>query len=196
MALAIAVLGTHHTLSVGTYSAGRWLAAFWIAATGLALLAMLHVYVIKPLQLRRAPYRVVSNRKVADRMWDLAVVPEQGDAMRFAAGQFVWLNLGHSAFSLTEHPFSVSSAPVDRPRISFTIKESGDFTSRIGSVAIGTRAYLDGPYGNFTLAGREACSVVFIAGGVGRTCAGDEHPASAQGRALSTPGTIDLRKSC
>jgi predicted ferric reductase len=167
MALAIAVLGTHHTLSVGTYSANRWLAAFWIAATGLAVLAMLHVYIVKPLLQRRAPYRVVSNRKVADRMWDLAVVPERGDAMRFAAGQFVWLNLGHSAFSLTEHPFSVSSAPAGRPRISFTIKESGDFTSQIGSVAIGTRAYLDGPYGNFTLAGREARSVVFIAGGVG-----------------------------
>jgi predicted ferric reductase len=167
MALAIAVLGTHHTVSVGTYSANGWLAAFWIAATGLAVLAMLHVYVIKPLQQRRAPYRVVSNRKVADRMWDLAVEPERGHAMRFAAGQFVWLNLGHSAFSLTEHPFSISSAPVDRHRISFTIKESGDFTRHVGSIAIGTRAYLDGPYGNFTLAGREARGVVFIAGGVG-----------------------------
>jgi predicted ferric reductase len=167
MALAIAVLGTHHTVSVGTYSADRWLAAFWIVATSLALLAMLHVYVLKPLLQRRAPYRVVSNRKVADRMWDLAVEPEHGSAMRFAAGQFVWLNLGHSPFSLTEHPFSISSAPVDRRRISFTIKESGDFTRHVGSIAIGTRAYLDGPYGNFTLAGREARGVVFIAGGVG-----------------------------
>ena len=167
MALAIAVLGTHHTVSVGTYSADRWLAAFWIVATSLALLAMLHVYVLKPLLQRRAPYRVVSNRKVADRMWDLAVEPEHGSAMRFASGQFVWLNLGHSPFSLTEHPFSISSAPVDRRRISFTIKESGDFTRHVGSIAIGTRAYLDGPYGNFTLAGREARGVVFIAGGVG-----------------------------
>jgi len=100
-------------------------------------------------------------------MWEIAVEPERGAAMRFAAGQFVWLNLGHSPFSLTEHPFSISSAPVDRPRIAFTIKESGDFTSRIGSIAPGTLAYLDGPHGNFTLAGREAKGVVFIAGGVG-----------------------------
>ena len=167
MSVAIAVLGTHHTVSVGTYSGTRWLAAFWLAATALAIGAMAHVYVFKPLLQRRAPYRVVSNRKVADRMWDVAVEPEQGDAMRFAAGQFVWLNLGHSSFSLTEHPFSISSAPADRPRIGFTIKESGDFTDRIGGIAPGTRAYLDGPHGNFTLAGRQSRGIVFIAGGVG-----------------------------
>ena len=167
MAIAIALFGTHHTLQVGTYSADRWLAAFWIAATILALLAMLQIYVLKPLLKRRAAYRVVLNRKVADRMWELAVEPERGDAMRFAAGQFVWLNLGHSPFSLTEHPFSISSAPVDRPRIAFTIKESGDFTGQIGKIAPGTRAYLDGPHGNFTLAGRQGRGVVFIAGGVG-----------------------------
>lgn len=167
MAVAIAVLGTHHTLRVGTYSADRWLAAFWFASTILAVLALLHIYVLKPLLQLRQPYRVVSNRKVADRMWEIAIEPERGSAIRFAPGQFVWLNLGHSTFSLTEHPFSISSAPVDRPRVAFTIKESGDFTNDIGSISPGTHAYLDGPHGNFTLAGREAEGVVFIAGGVG-----------------------------
>lgn len=166
-ATAIAVLGTHHTLRVGTYSADPWLAAFWIAATVLAVCAMIHVYILKPLLQLRTPYRVASNRKVADRMWEITLEPERGEAMRFAAGQFVWLNLGHSPFSLTEHPFSISSAPADRPRIAFTIKESGDFTNWIGSITAGTRAYLDGPHGNFTLAGRRAAGVVFIAGGVG-----------------------------
>lgn len=167
MAVAIAVLGTHHTLRVGSYSADPWLAAFWIAATAVALLAMLRVYVLKPILQLREPYRVVANRKVAHRMWEIAVEPERGEAMRFAPGQFVWLNLGHSPFSLTEHPFSISSAPAGLPRIAFTIKESGDFTNRIGEIAVGTRAYLDGPHGNFTLAGRAAKGIVCIAGGVG-----------------------------
>lgn len=166
-AIAIAVLGTHHTLRVGSYSADPWLAAFWIAATALALLAMIHIYVFKPLMQLRAPYRVASNRKVADRIWEITIEPKRNESIRFAAGQFVWLNLGHSPFSLAEHPFSFSSAPADRPRVAFTIKESGDFTSRIGSITVGTRAYLDGPHGNFTLAGRKATSIVFIAGGVG-----------------------------
>ncbi|MDP2409631.1 MAG: ferredoxin reductase family protein [Pseudolabrys sp.] len=166
-AIAIALFGTAHTLRVGTYSADPWLAGFWIVATAVAVAAMLHIYLLKPLLKRSAPYRVVSNRKVADRMWEVAVEPDGGPAMAYAAGQFVWLNLGHSAFSLTEHPFSISSAPAERPRIAFTIKESGDFTGHIGDIAVGTRAYLDGPHGNFILAGREAKGAVLIAGGVG-----------------------------
>lgn len=165
-AIAIALFSIHHALRVGTHSTG-WLAAFWLVATILALTAMLHTYVLKPFLQLRAPYRVVSNRKVADRMWEIAIEPEHGAGMEFAPGQFVWLNLGHSAFSRSEHPFSISSAPTERPHISFTIKENGDFTGCIGGIVPGTRAYLDGPHGNFTIAGRHARGIVFIAGGVG-----------------------------
>lgn len=166
-AIAIALFGTHHTLAVGTYSADAWLAAFWIVATMAAIGSLLHVYVIKPLMQLRSPYRVVSNRKIADGIWEVAVEPERRPAPPFASGQFVWLNLGHSAFSLTEHPFSISSAPHALPRIEFAIKQSGDFTDRIGEIPVGTRAYLDGPHGTFTLAGRASEPVLFIAGGVG-----------------------------
>ncbi|MFN4018880.1 MAG: hypothetical protein ACK4JB_26335, partial [Reyranella sp.] len=166
-AIAIAVFGTHHTLTVGTFSADRWLAVFWVAATATAIGSVVHVYVIHPLMQLRSPYRVVSNRKIADGIWEVAVEPERGSAPPFAAGQFVWLNLGPSAFSLTEHPFSISSAPHALPRIEFAIKQSGDFTNRIGDIAVGTRAYLDGPHGTFTLNGRESGPVLFIAGGVG-----------------------------
>lgn len=166
-AAAIAVLSAHHTLRVGTYSADPLLGWLWIALTALALASLAFVYVVKPAMQLGAPYRVTSNRRVADRMWEVAVEPERGPAIDFAAGQFVWLNLGHSPFSLTEHPFSMSSAPHQRPRIAFTIKESGDFTNRIGTVAEGTAAYLDGPHGNFSLAGRAPGPLVFIAGGVG-----------------------------
>ena len=167
-AAAIAALSTHHTLQVGTYSAWPPLAWFWIALTALALASLVFVYAVKPIMQMREPYRVVANRPVAERMWEVAIEPEKGPAFDFAAGQFVWLNLGHSPFSVTEHPFSISSAPHERPRIAFTIKESGDFTNRIGTIAEGTRAYVDGPHGNFSLAGRDADRpIVLIAGGVG-----------------------------
>lgn len=166
-AVAIALLGTHHTLRVGTYSADPWLAGFWLVATGVAVASVGYVYGIKPLLRMRAPYRVVTNRKVADRIWEVTIEPDGGAALDFVAGQFVWLNLGHSPISITEHPFSISSAPSQRPRIAFTIKESGDFTDRIGEIAPGTRAFVDGPHGNFTTAGCSASGFVFIAGGVG-----------------------------
>lgn len=85
----------------------------------------------------------------------------------FDAGQFVWLNIGHSPFSLLENPFSIASAPSDRPKLAFIIKEVGDMTRRVGAVAPGTQAHLDGPHGNLTLRGRSGEGIALIAGGVG-----------------------------
>ncbi len=166
-AALIAGCGLHHTLTVGTHSADRWLSAYWVLLTGVALLTLLFVYVVKPLQQSRRPYRVTANRQVADRSWEVIVEPERGPAIEFLAGQFAWLNLGHYPFSLTEHPFSISSAPSERPRIGFTIKQSGDFTNGIGDIPIGTRAWLDGPHGHFVLGPGPTERLVFIAGGVG-----------------------------
>jgi predicted ferric reductase len=166
-AALVAGLAAHHTLAVGTYAARPVLAGFWIALTAVALLSLVHVYLLKPLLQRRNPWRVTANEPAADRMWRVAVEPESGRAPDFAAGQFAWANLGHSPFSLTEHPFSISSAPADRARIEFTIKEAGDFTARVGTIPPGTPAYLDGPHGTFTPAGRPACRLVLIGGGVG-----------------------------
>lgn len=166
-AAAIAGLSLHHTLRVGTYSGDPILGSLWIILTGIAIASLLYVYGIKPLLQRRSPYRVVATEQVADAMWRVAVEPADGRSIDFAPGQFVWLNLGHSPFSLTEHPFSISSAPADRPCVEFTIKQSGDFTDRIGQVPPGTTAYLDGPHGNFTHVGRAADRLVLIAGGVG-----------------------------
>ena len=166
-AAAIAGLSLHHTLRVGTFAADPWMAGFWMLLTGVALASLVHVYALKPLLRARRPWRVVGNERVAERMWCLSVEPKEGAAPDFAAGQFAWMNFGHAPWSLTEHPFSIASAPHQRPRISFIVKESGDFTDRIGRVAPGTTAYLDGPHGSFTLAGHAPAPLVLIAGGVG-----------------------------
>ena len=166
-AAVIAALGLHHTLQVGTHARGALLAGLWMAMAALVLASLAYVYLIGPFMQRRHPYRVVSNRQVADRMWQVVVEPERGPAMDFHAGQFAWVNFGHSPFSLVEHPFSISSTPDERPRVAFTIKEAGDFTRRIGSIAPGTRAYLDGPHGAFTALGRTTEPLAFIAGGIG-----------------------------
>jgi predicted ferric reductase len=166
-AAVIAALGAHHTLRVGSFSDAPWLAGFWIVLTAVALGSLAHVYALKPWLQSRAPFRVTANEPVADRMWQLTLEPVSGPAPDFAAGQFAWVNLGHSPWSLTEHPFSISSAPHERPRIAFTIKQSGDFTDRIGTIPVGTTAYLDGPHGSFTLAGHPPAPLVLIAGGVG-----------------------------
>ncbi len=166
-AAVVAALSLHHTLLAGTYARDAWLTVYWSAMTALAIFSLLYVYALAPLARARRPWRVVSNRPAAHRMWEIVIEPQRGEAPRFAPGQFAWLNLGHSPFSLVEHPFSISSAPAALPRMAFTIKESGDFTNRIGTVVPGTRAYLDGPHGSFTTAGRPALPLALVAGGVG-----------------------------
>ncbi len=125
------------------------------------------MYLVRPLIQLRHPYRVVSVKPIALKIWEVIIEPERGSAISFEPGQFAWLTLGRSPFDITEHPFSISSCPADAPRVSFAIKEIGDFTRTIGSVSIGTPAFLDGPHGNLVVRGRGGAGIAFIAGGVG-----------------------------
>jgi predicted ferric reductase len=166
-ALAVAASGTHHVLDTGRYAGDAWMRGFWLAAGALAIASLGWTYVARPLAQARRRWRVAAVTPEAERIWRVMLEPETAREFAFAAGQFVWLKL-HRAFGrITEHPFSIASAPGQLPRVQFLIKESGDFTNGIGRVPPGTVAYVDGPYGNFTLAGRRGAGVVLIAGGVG-----------------------------
>jgi predicted ferric reductase len=80
-----------------------------------------------------------------------------------------WLTIRRSPFSIRKHPFSFSSSAVARDHIAFTIRELGDFTSTVGSIVPGERAYIDGPYGTFDLDQHTGPGYVFIVGGIGST---------------------------
>ena len=54
-------------------------------------------------------------------------------------------------------------------RVELAIKELGDFTATIKTISPGTRAYLDGPYGAFSIDQEVGPGYTFIAGGVGIT---------------------------
>ena len=166
-ALAIAGLLTHHMLVAGRYSGDPLLAGFWFFLLFVALATLIWSYLIAPMRELRHPYEVTSIRKIALKTWELTLRSKRDQALDFEAGQFAWLNLGHSPFVLHENPFSISSAPAQRPDVQFVIKEAGDFTRTVGSTKIGTVAYLDAAHGNLTLKGREATGIALIAGGVG-----------------------------
>lgn len=166
-ALAVAAFGTHHALDTGRYAQDPALRLFWLAACALAFVALVGAYVVKPLWQGRRRLRVLGASPEAERIWRVVLEPVAGPAFRFVAGQFVWLKFHRSFGRITEHPFSIASAPAQLPRLEFLIKEGGDFTGGIGRVPAGTAAFLDGPYGNFTLTGRSGEGIVLIAGGVG-----------------------------
>jgi len=87
----------------------------------------------------------------------------------YAPGQFAFLKLYRESLPTEEHPFTISSSPTNGKNISFTIKNSGDYTSTVKYTVPGDRARIDGPYGHFSFLRYAPCDLLFIAGGVGIT---------------------------
>ncbi len=169
LSFMVVMIGIVHTLQVGHYTAVWWQQAFWAGIGGLTLLLLLYVRVFRPLIMLRHPYRVVEVRREPGKCWTLALEPEGHPGMKFRAGQYAWLTLGNSPFSLQQHPFSFASSALLPHRLEFAIKELGDFTSTIGQVPVGSRAYLEGPFGAFDIDLSPSDQTVFIAGGIGIT---------------------------
>lgn len=158
-----------HLVGVGYYTGVFLKKAVWVTLACAWIFALVYVRIIKQAGILRRPYTVSSVKKERGNSWTLTLEPSGHGGMSFSPGQFAWLTLDRSPFSIKEHPFSFSSSAIKHGGVQMTIKELGDFTSVIGTVKPGTRAYLDGPYGTFSIDGHPAPGYVFIAGGVGIT---------------------------
>lgn len=164
LALAVLALGLHHTWAVGRYSQLTPVWVLWCVLVGVALMSMVWVYGVRPALQRGQPYTVVHARQLAERIWQLVLQPSTAKAMCFQAGQFAWLRM-HSQPPHHDHPFSISSAPLRNGQVHMLIKEAGDFTRGLDRLSSHT-AYLDGPYGHFTLPADKR-PLVLLAGGIG-----------------------------
>lgn len=184
--LAVA-FGLAHAVLVNHYLELPWKRVLWIASALFWIGLLVYVRLVKPLLMLRRPYRVTEVFPERGRAHTLVLRPQGHRGFKFAPGQFAWLTLRNSPFAFQEHPFSLSSASTaDSGQVAFTIKALGDFTSTISDIRPGERAYLDGPYGAFSVDRHKAAGCVFVAGGVGitpvmsmlRTLAdrGDERP--------------------
>jgi predicted ferric reductase len=97
--------------------------------------------------------------------WSMTLVPDGHDGFDFQAGQFGWITVGDSPFSLQQHPFSFSSS-AHREHMTFTAQVVGDFTATWQDIEPGTRAFVEGPYGGFTR-NPDAKGLFFVIGGSG-----------------------------
>lgn len=180
------VLAVIHIEGVEYYSDEAAHRSFWSVFLAFWLVVVLYVRVLRPWVMLRRPYRVVGVRRETARTSTIVLEPQGHAGIRFAPGQFAWLTLRASPFAFHEHPFSIASSAEEPRRLEFTIKALGDFTSTVHEIATGETAYLDGPYGVFSVDRMRAPGFVFVAGGVGivpimsmlRTLAqrGDERP--------------------
>ena len=167
LSVGVVAFALYHIFNVNYYTSipvQRWL---WVVMGVIWAGMILYIRVIKPWQLLRQPYEVTEVIEERANTWSLVLEPVGHPGVPFRAGQVAWLSIGHSPFYIEEHPFSYASSAEHPERLIFGIKELGDFTSTVGGIPPGTKAYVDGPYGTFDLERHSDKSHVFIAGGIG-----------------------------
>jgi predicted ferric reductase len=163
-------LGFGHALGVGNYLGLFWKSVLWSAIALVAIWLIVYIRLVKPWLMTKKPYLVEEIVPERGNVSTLALRPIGHEGFRFQPGQFAWITLNITPFSMREHPFSMSSSGEHSERLEFGIKAVGDFTSKVKDYAPGTKAYLDGPYGVFTTDRYEdAAGFILIAGGIGIT---------------------------
>jgi len=165
----ITFLATLHITTVGSH--GQFQPNFnllWWALCTLSLAMVSYNYLVKPTRLKRQPFTLTSVIPVSSHDWQVTVEQKSGTNFYFEPGQFVWLNTSKSLHGVSEHPFSIASSKQDLPRLSFIIRELGDYTSSLGELSEGQEVYIDGPYGSMTLNdSNKSQGITLIAGGAG-----------------------------
>ncbi len=160
-------LALFHMFKVNYYMSLTYQKVIWLSLTGIWLIIILYIRLVRPIIMLKKPYKVVKVVEERGNCWSLYLEPDGHEGMDFEAGQFAWITT-ESPFIFRENPFSFSTnADHDDAYIGFTIKELGDFTSTIKDMKPGQTIYVDGPYGNFSMDEHECKDLVFIAGGIG-----------------------------
>ena len=158
-----------HQLACGADMEGvafRWL---WYALYASTFAAVLWGRVISQVLLyRRHGFRVKSVSPECQDVVSIIIEGRDMDGFRFMAGQFAFLRFLAPGFRSESHPFSLS-APFDGKSIRFTVKNSGDYTARLGGLPAGTLVLVEGPHGGFTGGLSRGNKCLLVAGGIGIT---------------------------
>ncbi len=176
------VLGLAHAIALSRVLP----AAVWAAGGGLALAAF--VYRMRLARfLGGKRYTIVRAAAIGQGVVELSLKPD-GGILRYHAGQFVYLtplDAGLASGRGEEHPYTVSSAPGE-PVLRIAIKDLGDASHALQTVATGAAVIVEGPYGGFFAPDATQMRQLWIAGGIGIT------PFLARARALDAARPVDV----
>lgn len=165
---AAIALGLAHALSSGALLSGRPARAWWGSYGALALLAFAwRAFAAR--RFARKGYTVAAATSAGRGVVELTLRPD-GRPLERRAGQFVYLTPLDPALKAgrgEEHPYTLSSAP-DEPALRVVVKDLGDASRALQSVAVGSRALVEGPFGEFFPRGGGRPEL-WIAGGIGLT---------------------------
>lgn len=183
LAMAGFAAAVAHIIGVGHFTGEADKRILWLGVAVSWAGLMVWTRAIRPFRLWRNPWRIVENTARDGGVHSLVLEPLGEGLKNWKPGQFVWLTLGATPFALKEHPYTISTAPEHGPNVTLSIKPLGDFSAWAVHTQPGAKAYLDGPYGAFSVDNDpDAEGFVMIAGGVGITpMISNLHALSARG---------------
>ncbi|GAA0666269.1 ferredoxin reductase family protein [Streptomyces thermocarboxydovorans] len=167
--LALGLAFVHQLEETTTFTSSSFAELYWWTLWLLAFGALVVGRIVIPVW-----------RNACHRFQVSAVIPESHDVVsvyvtgrhldRFPAraGQFcIWRFPGHRNWWLA-NPFSLSAAP-DGRSLRLTARAVGSGSAGLRHLPVGTRVFVEGPYGAFTSLHRTRPGALLIAGGVGIT---------------------------
>ena len=167
--LAIA-LGFLHQLAVGVdFTTDQVASLFWIGLYVIAFGTLAVFRFGQPITISwRHRFRVANVVQEGPGVASLYISGRDLDQLPVRAGQWFRLRFLTSEGWYRAHPFSISAAPNGK-YLRFTIKELGDYTSKLQGIKVGTPVFIEGPHGIMTGAARTKARVLLVAGGIGIT---------------------------
>lgn len=113
-------------------------------------------------------YKVVEINNTR-KTWNIYLVPVFKN-LEYKPAQFLYISFDNKELGKEAHPFSISSYP-GQDYLRLSIKELGDYTSKMNYLNFGDKAKIWGPYGKFyeKYLYESQKDAVFIAGGIGIT---------------------------
>jgi predicted ferric reductase len=167
--VAIAFVVPHQFMEGSTFRTGGFAWWFWFALYAFAFGSLIVFRMIRPVvNLSRHDLRVAEVTPNPDGSTSVVMTGKDLDRLRARPGQFfLWRFLDKERWSQS-HPFSLSRNP-DGESLRITVKASGDHSSSLAGLAVGTRVLADGPLGVFTDVARTKPGIALFAAGIGIT---------------------------
>jgi predicted ferric reductase len=156
-----------HQIQTGDMSKGGAM-FYWYLINLLAIGILISYRFIKPFFLFLNHQFVVEKIvKENHNVYSIHITGKNLEKYKFQGGQYATLIFMQKNMWF-HHPFSFSDS-FNKKYLRFSIKSSGDFTSKIEKINTGTKVWIDGPLGVFTLEKSNRNKYLFIAGGIGIT---------------------------
>jgi predicted ferric reductase len=167
--VAAALVVPHQFLFGSTFVSKGLAWWFWLALYVFAFGSLIVFRFLRPLVvMRRHGLRVTQVSPLPDGSTSVIMEGRELHRLKAAPGQFFLWRFLAPGFRTEVHPFSLSRGP-DATSLRITVKPSGDFSSRIGQLPVGTRVLVEGPLGVFSDVTRTQPGVVLVAAGIGVT---------------------------